>query len=232
MFDIDYRTLQSSTSEGRLLMHEIELGLREFAQKQIYNPLRFLMFWDTDLHRARKAVLLVEAAQRKLLDNYRASKTASEIAEDCSILAHLVRTPYPSDTERCADMSIFMIAGHETTANTLAWTIIEISRNPDVYTRLKAEIDTVVQGTGTDNITQKQLNEMTYLDYVIKEGMRIWPVAALGVYRTASKDIPYKSYIIPKGSVVNLPFTPIFRSGIQVTDRRLTSCNKHKYISS
>ena len=216
MFDIDYRTLQSSTSEGRLLMHEIELGLREYAQKQIYNPLRFLMFWNTDIYRARKAVFLVEAAQRKILDNYRATKTTSEIAEDCSILAHLVRTPYPSDTERCADMSIFMIAGHETTANTLAWTIIEISRNPEVRSKLKAEIDTVVQGT--DNITQKQLNQMTYLDYVIKEGMRLWPVAALGVYRTASKDIPYKSYIIPKGSIINVPFTAIFRSsGIQVT---------------
>ena len=109
-----------------------------------------------------------------------------------------------------------MIAGHETTANTLAWTIIEISRNSEVLSKLKAEIDNVVQDT--DNITQKQLNQMTYLDYVIKEGMRLWPVAALGVYRTASKDIPYKSYIIPKGSIINVPFTAVFRSSeIQVT---------------
>ena len=215
MFGVDYRTMESSESEGRQLMHEIELGLKEYVLKQLYNPIRFLMFWDTDLKRAQQAVLAVAAAQKKVLDNYRATKTTSEIAEDCSILAHLVRSPYPSDIERCADMSVFMVGGHETAAHTLAWIIIEMARNPAIRMKLKAEIDATAPDT--DNITQKQLNEMTYLDYVIKEGMRLWPVAAMGSYRIASKDIPYKSFIIPKGSILNVPFFAIFRSdGITV----------------
>ena len=217
MFNADYRTIQSSSSEGRLLIHEIELGLEEFSLKQIFNPFRFLMFWDADLRRAKIAASRVEAAQKKLLDSYRATKTTSEIAEDSSILAHLVRSPYLSDIERYADMSIFMVAGHETTAYTLAWTILEITRNPEVLKKLTAEIDAAVPGT--DNITQKQLNEMTYLDYVIKESMRLWPVAAMGSMRIASKDISYDDFIIPKGSLLSLPFFAIFRTdGIQVKE--------------
>ena len=215
MFNVDYRTMQSKSSEGRLLMHDMEVCLKEYALKQMINPFRFLMFWNTDVKEGKFAALRVEAAQKKLLDNYRETKTTSETAEDCAILGQLVRSPYRSDVERCADMTIFMVAGHETTAYTLAWIIIEVTRNPEVLERLKAEIDSAAPGV--DDITQKQLNEMTYLDYVIKEGMRLWPVAALGAMRSASKDIPYKDFMIPKGTLINLPFFAIFRSdGIQV----------------
>ena len=215
MFNVDYRTMQSESSEGRQLMHDMELCLKEYALKQMCNPFRFLMFWNADVKEAKVAAHRAEAAQKKLLDKYRETKTTSETAEDCTILGQLVRSPYRSDLERCADMSIFMVAGHETTAYTLAWIIIEVTRNPEVQKRLKAEIDTA--SPGTDDITQKQLNDMTYLDYVIKEGMRLWPVAALGAMRIASKDIPYKDLIIPKGSLLSMPFFVIFRSdGIQV----------------
>ena len=214
MFGVDYCTMQSEHSPGHLLMHEFELVLQEFALLQSFNPLRFLMFWNTDLRRAKLAGEKIRAAQSKILDNYRASMTPEEIAKDSSILGHIVRGPYKSDRERCAEMTVFMIAGHDTTSYSLSWIIIEIARNPHVYEKVKAEIERVVPGDVI--VTQKHLSELTYLDDVIREGMRLWPVAPMGSLREATKDLHYKDIIIPKGSIVNIPFICVFRNGIKV----------------
>lgn len=152
-------------------MDEFEVGLLEYALKQAFNPLRHLMFWDKDLRRAGVAAKTVKAAQMKILDNYRAINTPDEIEKDSSILAHIVRGPYRNDEERCADMTIFMVAGHDTTSYSMSWIIIEVARNPHVYAKLKEEIERIVPGDET--VTQKHLNEMTYLDDIIKEGKRL-----------------------------------------------------------
>ena len=175
------------------------------------------MFWNTDLRRAKLAGEKIRAAQSKILDNYRASMTPEEIAKDSSILAHIVRGPYKSDKERCAEMTVFMIAGHDTTSYSLSWIIIEIARNPHVYEKVKAEIERVVPGDVI--VTQKHLSELTYLDDVIREGMRLWPVGASGSLRLASKDLYYEDMVIPKVSHLNLPIYCIFRNGIQVKQK-------------
>jgi Cytochrome P450 len=81
-------------------------------------------------------------------------------------------SPYPSDRERIADISIFMIAGHDTTAYQLSWIIIELSRNPDVVIKLRAELDELFPTRQYSNVTftPQQLSNLTYLASVIKEG--------------------------------------------------------------
>jgi cytochrome P450 len=54
-------------------------------------------------------------------------------------------------------------------------------------------------------MSQQHLNKLVYLDYVIKEGMRLWPVAATGSARIASKDKNFQDMIISKGCILNLP---------------------------
>ena len=216
MFAIDHRTMQSGSSEGRHLMKIMDVVMKEYGLKQIFNPFRFLMFWNAEVKQAKAAAVELEDSQRKLLADYRHKKSPEEISKDPSILGHLVRSPYKSEKERCADMTTLMIAGHETTAYTLSWIMIEIARNPDVLAKLKKEIGSVV--TTDENITVKQLSEMSYLDCVIKEGMRLWPAAALGTIRVMSKDIKYGAYNIPKGSLVLIPFYAVSRSVIQVSE--------------
>ena len=215
MFSVDHGTMQSSSSHGRHLMKLINSCLREYGLKQIYNPFRFLKFWDAEVKQAKVCAAEVDDSQRKLLADYRHKKSPEEISKDPSILGHLVRSPYKSEKERCADMTTLMIAGHETTAYTLSWIMIEIAKHPDVLAKLKKEIGSVV--TTDENITVKQLSEMPYLDCVIKEGMRLWPAAALGTIRVMSKDIKYGAYNIPKGSLVQMPFYASNRCGIQVS---------------
>jgi cytochrome P450 len=214
MFDKDLYTMGSPESDGRTLLLRVETVLKEYAMRQKLNPYRFLMFWDKNLKEANEAALGIKKFQHELLSSCRSKKSPAEMEKDPSILRHLVRSPYVSDVEKCADMTIFVGAGSDTTAYTLAWTLIEISRNPEVYQKLKDEINTIAPGDGT--ITVQQVSMMSYLDCVVKESMRLWPVISQGVPRELSKDIKYNDYVIPKGSIVIFPFIAIFRNGIEV----------------
>ena len=215
MFGVDHQTMNSSTSPGRVMMRDLDIVLKEFARNQIYNPFRFMMFWNKEVIRAKAIAVKIAKSQEDLLHKYRSEKTPVEIEKDQSILGHLVRSPYASDKERCSDMTGLMIAGHDTSSYTLTWIFLEISRYPAVLTQLKKEIDSVV-GNDEGHITQRHLNSMTYMDQVIKEGMRLWPVAALLVLRQNSKDIPYGDFVIPKGSICQMCFYLSNRVGIKV----------------
>ncbi|KAI7883714.1 cytochrome P450 [Lichtheimia hyalospora FSU 10163] len=89
----------------------------------------------------------------------------------------------------------FLIAGHDTTANTLAWTLYELSRNPHVEAKLLQEIANV--GITHDKIpTIEQVSELKYTHQVLKETLRKYPpVRALGKY--CKKDC-----VIPGGYLV------------------------------
>ena len=54
-----------------------------------------------------------------------------------SIISHLLRAPYRTELERCADVTLLLLAGFDTSANSVSWTLIEIYRNPPVLDRIR-----------------------------------------------------------------------------------------------
>lgn len=123
---------------------------------------------------------------------------------DCKPL--LFTSPYPSDKERVADVTTFLLAGHDTTGYQIAWIIIEVSRHPLVLQRIRAELDVIADRSKTVELTPKLLGQMNYLTMVIREGMRLWPVLPIGSNRVVNKDIAYKEFIIPKGATIGQYF--------------------------
>jgi cholesterol 24-hydroxylase len=110
-----------------------------------------------------------------------------------------------------------MIAGHDTTAYQISWIIIELSRNPDVVSKLRLELDALFPCRQYSNVafTMQQLSKLSYLSSVIKEGMRLWPVAAIGTSRLVAADILFRDKIIPKGTIASVGFFAMFRTGIR-----------------
>jgi cytochrome P450 len=98
----------------------------------------------------------------------------------------------------CDQMMTFLFAGHETTANTLAWTFYLLARHPSIYDRLQEELDSTLQGKAA---SYDDLKRLPYTLQVIKETLRLYPVAyAFG--RTALKPLALGDYKVPKGRVV------------------------------
>jgi cytochrome P450 len=99
-------------------------------------------------------------------------------------------------------MTIFL-AGHETTANALAWTWYLLSASPDVEARLHEEVDRVLGGRLP---TLADLPNLPYVEQVVTEAMRLYPPAWI-VGRRAIDDYPVRDYLVPaRGIVVVSPY--------------------------
>lgn len=92
-------------------------------------------------------------------------------------------------------MTLFL-AGHETTANSLTWTLYLLSQNPAVEEALGAELHSVLQGRAP---TAADLARLPYTEMVVKESMRLYP-PAWGIGRRAIHDFELDGYRIPAGT--------------------------------
>ena len=215
MFDVDLHSSESG-SEGDKLLHEFELYIKEFFLIRLQNPIRKYMFWDPEIKRAYQSGAHIDSLCQKILTKYRSSHTQEEIEQDSSILGHLVRCPYENDEHRYLDMFTFLFAGHDTSAITIAWTLIEVTRHPHVIITLRQELD-AVHPDRSKPFDYSNLSKLSYLQMVINESMRLRPVAASGQARVAEVDIETDGgYLIPKGTECLLYFVSLFRQGIKV----------------
>lgn len=96
-------------------------------------------------------------------------------------------------------MTLFL-AGHETTANALAWTWYLLSQNPSAEARLHREIDQVLAGRLP---TYEDVPKLPYTERILAESMRLYP-PAWGIGRRSLKDYAVDGYTIPPGSLVHL----------------------------
>jgi cytochrome P450 len=101
-----------------------------------------------------------------------------------------------------------VLAGHETTANALTWTLYLLSQNPDVEARLHDEIDRVLDGRLP---TLDDLKYLPYTEMVLKEGMRVYPpVWSIG--RQTDEDTELDGYPIPRKSLALIPMWAVQRN--------------------
>lgn len=91
-----------------------------------------------------------------------------------------------SDNELVDEMKTLLVAGHETTATALTWTVLELLQNPEVLRRLRAEL-----AIGSDE----------YLDAVVKESLRLHPIVPM-VGRRLQAEATVGGRVYPKGTVL------------------------------
>ena len=96
-------------------------------------------------------------------------------------------------------LTIFL-AGHETTANALAWTWHLLSGAPEVAERLHDEVDRVLNGRLP---TLADLPRLGYVEQVVTESMRLYPPAWL-IGRRAIDEYPIDGYVAPPRAIVVL----------------------------
>lgn len=95
-------------------------------------------------------------------------------------------------------------AGHETTANALAWTWYLLMQHPIIYTRVRQEGDQVLGGRTP---TTDDLVKLPYTLQVLKESLRLYPPAYI-IVRKVVQPMHLGPYILAPGMNVAIsPYT-------------------------
>lgn len=105
-----------------------------------------------------------------------------------------------SDEDVLAQVPTFLVAGHETTSTATTWALYALCLRPDVQTRLREELLTVE----TETPSMDELVELSYLDAVVRETLRLHaPVPS--TVRVAMKDdiLPVETPFTDKYGVVH-----------------------------
>uniref|UniRef100_A0A8B9LZ94 Sterol 26-hydroxylase, mitochondrial-like n=1 Tax=Astyanax mexicanus TaxID=7994 RepID=A0A8B9LZ94_ASTMX len=89
-----------------------------------------------------------------------------------------------------------LLAGVDTTSNTMLWALNKLSHNPSVQDRLYQEVASTVKG---DRIpTAQDINNMPYLKAVIKETLRMYPVVPLNARLLTGSESIIGGHFFPK----------------------------------
>jgi cytochrome P450 len=101
-----------------------------------------------------------------------------------------------SDRQIRDEILTLFVAGHETTATGLAWTIHEACKNPKVYAEMEREADAV-----GDSPTIADLGKLDMCLRAFKEALRLYPpVYMFG--RDATADVELGGYDLPRSTNV------------------------------
>jgi len=139
----------------------------------------------------------------RLVDEVIAERRASR-AEHHDLLGMLMAARDEETGEAMSDEQLRMevltliLAGHETTANALAWTLLTLSQEPEAAARLEAEVDRVL---GDRRATLADYAALEETDRVIHEAMRLHPPAWLMSRSSIGPDV-IGGYHIPAGTFV------------------------------
>ncbi|TYI85140.1 hypothetical protein E1A91_D05G418600v1 [Gossypium mustelinum] len=90
-----------------------------------------------------------------------------------------------------------MVAGTDTVPTAVEWAMTELLCHRDKMTKLVKELDMVVGNQNT--VEDSHIPQLVYLDAVIKETLRLHPVAPLLIPRVPSKTTVIGGFTVPKG---------------------------------
>ena len=95
--------------------------------------------------------------------------------------------------------SDMLVAGIDTTKNTMSFLLLYLILNEDVTAKCSEEIDNILGGR---DVTLSDVNKFHYLNAVLSETMRKSPAAPLAVPHKTLEDTPVMDYIIPQNTTV------------------------------
>ncbi len=148
--------------------------------------------------RARAAV----AAMREITDDM-VHACRADPTRDAPLVQALIAATDPetgqslSDGDISNDLLIFMLAGHDTTATALTYSLWVLGHHPDIQDRVAAEAAAI----GDRQLTPDDVPRLGYTVQVLHESLRLCPPAA-GVARLATRDIAVDGYRVEAGTLI------------------------------
>jgi cytochrome P450 len=108
-----------------------------------------------------------------------------------------------SDRQVRDEVMTLILAGHETTANALSWTLHALGRHPRLRARVEAEIDALDR-------PPDDLARLPFTQMVLDEAMRLWPPAYI-MGRQVSREVVVAGVRFPAGATLLINVRGIHR---------------------
>lgn len=167
---------------------------------------------------AADAVAVIRKTTEDLVENCRLQLEAEErtgtaahfnkedyISEaDPSILRFLIASKEEVKSNQLRDDLLSMlVAGHETTASVLTWTLYLLTKHPEMMAKVQEEIDDKLGAKiNSGDLTLNDLLETNYLRWCIYESMRLYPHPPVLIRRALEDDVLPNGMQVPKGQDV------------------------------
>jgi cytochrome P450 len=103
--------------------------------------------------------------------------------------------------EVTSNVFLFMILGHDSISTTLAYSTYILATKPQIQTKLQQEIDEISK---VEEVDYDCINNINYLDWFIKEVLRMFPIAIQAISRECNQDTVICGYNIHKGQWIIL----------------------------
>ena len=158
---------------------------------------------------------LMRAQERRLRrvfgDLVKARRSAARGGDD--LLGRMVSATDPETGRKMSDELVvdnvlaFLMAGYDTTAFSLTWTLYLISQSPQWEARMIEEIDRVV---GAEPVTAAHVKKLEVVQQVLNESLRLYPTAPV-IIRDINESVELGGITIPAGTIGIIPIYAIHR---------------------
>jgi cytochrome P450 len=170
-----------------------------YAADRALRPVRAPRWLPTPARRRARAAV---AAMREVTDEM-VRVCREDPTRDAPLVQALIAATDPesgqpiSDADIANDLLLFMLAGHDTTATALTYSLWALGHHPQIQDRVAAEVAAI----GDRPLTPEDVPALSYTVQVLHEALRLCPPAA-GVARLATRDIAVGGYRVEAGSLV------------------------------
>jgi cytochrome P450 len=200
----------SVSAEELKRLQQIIQEIQLFLVKEVRLPHKG--WWFKLSGQVKKHLQLSEESRsiiRRIIEERKATTISHDDLLDMLLATRYEDTGEPMSTRQLIDeISILFVAGHETTANALAFTSFLLARNQEVQQRVYEEVMAAV--SATDNPLER-IKSLPYTKAVIDESMRLYPPAWI-TDRENLEDDTIGTYHIRKNTLVGVSFYELHRN--------------------
>ncbi|CAJ2633815.1 unnamed protein product [Trifolium pratense] len=187
----------------KLAIQEIARLLGGFCIADLYPSVKILQRVNRTKTKIEKVHREIDMILQDIIDDHKSVHKEANKDEDLDLVDVLLKIqqendqsqlPLTDDNLKSIIQDMFS-AGTETSSNAVLWVMSEMVKNPNIMEKAQAEVRRVFDKNGY--VDETELHRLIYLKSVIKETLRLHPIAPLLVPRESRERCEINGYDIP-----------------------------------
>ncbi|XP_069117513.1 cholesterol 24-hydroxylase-like isoform X2 [Argopecten irradians] len=215
-FNIDLGPL---SGDNNIFTEKLKIGLKGF-EAATSNPLLAINPFKWRYRQTVRDALnfIRQSAWQTMIERKTAKCRGDYVPRDLLEFIMELKEKHPSemtDDVLLDNFVTFLIGGQDTSAHTMSFMIFLLGKNPECYKKLQHEIDENVGSVSV--ISLGEIEKLSYLDMVLKETLRLYPVGKLTARETV-KDYSLGGHFLPTETNMIVSFYATSRTKQNIKD--------------